>query len=120
MPAAVTVQYQKVGLNFKRTLFNIVLSGTYPTLGETVTLTSGASNPQATTISGPSGTPKLGGASGEIVQLGGWQPTLTPTTNGAYTLQFWNGTTQLTNISYPAAISGGVLVVAVDHEMQGL
>jgi hypothetical protein len=122
MAAAVTIIYQKSYRNGKRTIFKVVLSGNYPgDPGESVTLTSAASNQSAQTVTGPGGAAKLGGVSQEITQLGGWQPVFVPTaTAGVYNLQFWNGTTELTAEAYPAAISGGVLVVGVDHDLQGL
>jgi hypothetical protein len=121
MPAAVKVLYQKRGVNFKTTVFGITLSGIYPgDPGEVVTLTSAASNPSATTVTGPSGAAALG-AKVAAEQLGGWAAQLTPTaTAGQYDLSFWNGTTELTNIGYPAVISGGLLTVEVDHDLQGL
>jgi hypothetical protein len=120
MAAAVTTIYQKAGKNFKTTVFGIVLSGNYPgDPGEVVTLTSAASNPTSTTVTGPGGTAKLGARIGAS-QLGGWKPELKPTaTAGQYDLSFWNGTTELTAEAYPAAISGGLLTVEIDHDLQG-
>ena len=61
MAAVAKILYQKRGVNFKTTVFGITLSGTYPgDPGEVVTLTSAASNPSATTVTGPSGAAALG------------------------------------------------------------
>ena len=54
MANAVTAVYQKQGINFKSTVFNIALSGSYAG-PEVVTLTSAASNPSAATVTGPAG-----------------------------------------------------------------
>lgn len=120
MAAAVQILYQKSGKNFKTTVFGITLSGNFPgDPGEVVTLNSSAANPQATTVDGPAGTAKLGARIGAS-QLGGWKPELKPAvTPGQYDLSFWNGTTELTAIAYPAAISGGLLTVEIDHDLQG-
>ena len=121
MSAAVKAMYQKVGKNFKTSVFQITMSGNYPNNGETVTLTAAAaSNSGVTTITGPNGAPPLGGAVPTVQQLGGWQANLVPAaTPGQHTLTFWNGTTQLAAGAYPAAISGGVLEVEIDHDLQG-
>lgn len=120
MPAAVKVLYEKHGVNYKRTVFGITLSGSYPgDPGEVVTLTSAAPNPQARVVTGPGGASQLGAEIGAS-QLGGWKAELKPTaTAGQYDLSFWNGTTELTAIAYPAAISGGLLTVEIDHNLQG-
>ena len=122
MAAAVKILYQKHGVNFKTTVFGITLSGNYPgDPGEVVTLTSAASNPSAVNCTGPNGAAPLGGAVVAIQQTGGWAPQLKPTaTAGQYNLSFWNGTTELTATGYPAAISGGLLTVEIDHDLQGV
>ena len=121
MAAAVKILYQKRGVNFKTTVFGITPSGNYPgDPGETVTLTSAAPNSSATTCTGPNGAAPLG-AKVAAQQLGGWAAQLTPTaTAGQYTLSFWNGTTELTAEAYPAVISGGLLTVEIDHDLQGV
>ncbi len=121
MAALVTIAYQKNGVNFKTTVFNIALSGNYPgDPGEVVTLTSAASNPQARTVTGPSGKAKLGPRIGAS-QLGGYKAELKPTaTDGQYDLSFWtSGGTELAGGAYPATISGGLLTVEIDHDLQG-
>ena len=121
MAAVAKILYQKRGVNFKTTVFGITLSVNYPgDPGEVVTLTSAASNPSATTCTGPNGDAPLGAKVG-AQQLGGWAAQLTPTaTPGQYNLSFWNGTTELTATGYPAAISGGLLTVEIDHDLQGV
>jgi hypothetical protein len=121
MAAAVAILYQKNGVNFKTTVFGITPSGNYPgDPGEVVTLTSLSANTAAQTVSGPGGTAKLGAAVAAS-QLGGYKAELKPTaTAGQYNLSFWtSGGTELGAGAYPAAISGGVLTVEVDHDMQG-
>lgn len=122
MAAAVKVLYEKVGRNFKTTVFGITLSGNYPgDPGEVIKLTNAASNPEATTVTGPVGAAPLGGARVSVSQLGGYKPELKPTANaGEYDLSFWtSGATELAGGAYPAGISGGVLQVEVDHALQG-
>lgn len=127
MPAAVSILYQKNGVNFKTTVFQVVLSGSYPgDPGEIVTLTSSALNPGATTVIGPQGTAKLG-ARVAASQLGGFKAELKPTAiAGQYGLTFWYGGTssgtppaELETAAYPASISGGLLTVEIDHDLQG-
>ena len=122
MAAAVKSLYEKRGVNFKTTVFQITLSGNYPgDPGETVPLTAAsAANPGAVTVTGPSGAAPIGAAV-RCNQLGGWRAEVKPTaTAGQYNLSFWNGTTELTNIAYPAVISGGLLTVEVDHYLAGV
>jgi hypothetical protein len=121
MANTVTIKYQKRGVNFKTTVFQIALTGSYAG-PEVVTLTSAASNPGATTADGPAGTaklpPRITSISGTaLVGISGGQlvPTGTP---GQYNLTLYNGATS-------APISGAysnspVLIVEVDHDMQGL
>lgn len=121
MAAAVSVLYQKNGVNFKTTVFQIALSANYPgDPGEVVTLNSQSPNPSAQTVTGPGGTAKLGAAI-RSSQLGGYKAELKPTaTAGQYDLSFWtSGGTQLGAGAYPATISGGLLTVEIDHDLQG-
>lgn len=119
MAAAVKILYQKSGKNFKSTVFQITPSGNYPgDPGESVTLTSAASNASATTVTGPQGAPPVPPRMGAS-QLGGYKAELKDTGNGTFDLSFWNGDTELAAGAYPAVISGGVLTVEVDHDLQG-
>ena len=119
MANTVTILYQKAGKNFKTTVFNIALSGNYAA-PEVVTLTSAASNPGTTTVTGPSGSPKLPPRIG-AVQAGGGQNgyvgQLKPTaTAGQFDLTLYEGNTAF-NGAYTA---GDYVTVEVDHDMQGL
>ena len=121
MASAVTVAYEKHGTNFKTSIFNVALSGNYTAGGEVLTLTSAASNPQARTITGPSGAPpipprvvafQVGGspiADGYVANL---TSTATP---GQYKLTFAQGATLFTG----AYSAGDFAVVEVDHALQG-
>lgn len=119
MANLVTVAYEKVGKNFKTTIFNVALSGNYAA-PEVVTLTTAASNPAARTVTGPNATPPLppcpcslvlGGnaANGYIAKL---FPTATP---GQYNLTFAYGATAFAG----AYSAGDNLTVEVDHTLQG-
>ena len=61
MANAVTAFYQKQGINFKSTVFNIALSGNYAA-PEVVTLTSAASNPSAANSHRPGRNPAAAAA----------------------------------------------------------
>jgi hypothetical protein len=117
MAAAVKILYEKVGKNFKTTVFGITLTGNYPgNPGEVVTLTSGASNPQATTVTGPSGAPPLP-PTVTASTISGYVPTLTATaTPGQFDLSFAYGATAFAG-AYAANSS---VTVEVDHDLQGL
>jgi hypothetical protein len=128
MAAAVKVLYEKRGVNFKTTVFGITLSGNYPgDPGEVVTLTaSSASNPGAVTCDGPNGNAPIGAVVSSS-QLGGYKAEVKPTaTPGQYDLSFWFGGSgsanpqELAAGAYPAGISGGLLTVAVDYNLQGV
>ncbi len=114
MANLVTVLYQKNGVNFKTSVFNIALSGNYAA-PEVVTLTSAASNPGAQAITGPSGASPLspvicgGGIPGYVATLA---PTATP---GQYNLSFANGAAPFAG-AYPA---NSFITVEVDHDLQG-
>ena len=117
--AAGTVLYQKNGVNFKTTVAKIAVSGTYPASGGlAINLAASALlNPNVKAVTGPNDSfpipPRV-----TTQQLGGWQAVLTPTGTGCNaTLQFFNGTTELTNITIPTVISNGVLVVELDHNL---
>lgn len=117
MANTATVLYQKNGVNFKTSVFNLALTGAYAT--ETFTLTSATSNPNAQTITGPAGAAK-------------WQPRVTlvnlpnvvayallPTaTAGQYTLALYTatGSVVLTG-NYPA---NAAAIIEIDHDLQGL
>ncbi len=116
MANAVTIAYQKNGVNFKTTVFNIALTGNYAA-PEVVTLTSAASNPSARTNTGPSGTAPLG-AVPTFGGVPGYAATLTPTaTPGQYNLTFSAGGAALAG-AYPGGTQP--LGVEIDHDMQGL
>lgn len=122
MPAALAVLYQRRHVNSKKLLVGVTLSGSYPgDPGEVLNLVGGSiPNASAKVVTGPSYDsttptlpPKIGAQS-----LGGWTATLKNTgTAGQYNLQFWNGTTQLTNIAYPAVISGGQLTLELEFDL---
>jgi hypothetical protein len=115
MAATLKVLKQKRGVNFSTLVVLITLSGAYVTItGESVTLTgAGIPNPGAQVVTGPSTAPLI--PPRLSFSLGGYTATLTPTaTPLVYTLQFWNGDTELASENYPAVISGGTLVVEID------
>jgi hypothetical protein len=121
MASAVTAAYEKHGVNFKTSVFNIALTGNYTAGGEVVTLTSAASNPAARTITGPNGAPQL---PPRVVayQVGGspiadgYVANLTPTaTAGQYKLTFAQGATLFTG----AYSAGDFALIEVDHGLQG-
>lgn len=111
-----TILYQKNGTNFKTTVFNIALTGSYAA-PEVMTLTSSASNPAAQTVTGPSGAAK-------------WQPrltlvnlptvvawNLTPTaTAGQYNLVLNTATGTAFSGAYP---SNAAVIIEIDHDLQG-
>lgn len=108
-----TVLYQKTGVNFKTTVFNIALSGANAA-PEVVTLTAAASNPQARTVTGPQGAAKLpprvsGGPAGYVASL---VPTATA---GQYDLTFAYGATAFAG-NFAA---GAFVTVEIDHDLQG-
>jgi hypothetical protein len=115
MANAVTILYQKHGVNFKSTVFNIALSGNYAA-PEVVTLTSAASNPTAQTVTGPSGAasipPRITSSN-----VSGYVPNLVATaTAGQYNLTLAYGATAF-NGAYAA---GANITVEVDHNMAGM
>lgn len=124
MAAAVTIKYQKRGVNFKTTVFQIALTGSYAG-PEVVSLTSAASNPGATTVDGPAGTGKLAprvalsfasGTSG-TADPGITSAQLIPTaTAGQYNLLLLNGTSLISG----AYTNTPIVTVEIDHDMQGL
>lgn len=114
-----TVAYEKVGKNFKTTVFNIALSGNYAA-PEVVLLTSQASNPAARTVTGPNGAPPIPprvvalvlGGNAVNGYVGKLFPTATP---GQYNLTFAFGTTAFAG----AYTAGDYAIVEVDHGLQG-
>ena len=115
MANAVTILYQKRGVNGKATVFNIALSGNYAA-PEVVTLTSAASNPSATTVDGPAGIPPLPPRITSC-NVSGYVPNLVATaTAGQYNLTLAYGATAF-NGPYAA---GAKITVEVDHDLQGL
>jgi hypothetical protein len=116
MAEAVTIVYQKSGRNFKTTVFNIALTGAYAA-PEVVTLTSAASNPSGTTVTGPGGAAKIPPRI-TLVNL----PTvvdaqLVPTaTAGQYNLTLNTATGTPFSGNYPANASA---TVEIDHDLQG-
>ena len=119
MANQVVASYEKVGKNFKTTVFTVNLSGNYAA-PEVVTLTaSSAVNTAGRTITGPDGAPPLpprvtslqiaGGQNGYVGQL---KATATP---GQYDLSFFQGNAALAG-AYTAA---DFAVIEVDHDLQG-
>jgi hypothetical protein len=115
MANAVTAVYQKQGINFKSTVFNIALSGSYAG-PEVVTLTSAASNPSAATVTGPAGTPPLPPRITSC-NVSGYTPDLVATaTAGQYNL-----TLAAAAVAFNGAYAAGAkITVEVDHDLQGL
>lgn len=120
MANLVTVAYEKVGKNFKTTVFNVALSGNYAA-PEVVLLTTAASNPAARTVTGPSGAPPIpprvtssivGG-----IAANGFVPKLIATaTPGQYDLTFTQGAATQFAGAYSA---GDYATIEVDHGLQG-
>jgi hypothetical protein len=115
MANAVTILYQKHGVNFQSTVFNIALSGNYAA-PEVVTLTSAASNPAAHTVTGPSGAAML---PPRITSnnVSGYVPNLVATaTAGQYNL-----TLAAAAVAFNGAYAAGAnITVEIDHAMQEL
>ena len=115
MANAVTAVYQKQGINFKSTVFNIALSGNYAA-PEVVTLTSAASNPSAATVTGPAGTPPLPPRITSC-NVSGYVPNLVATaTAGQYNLTLAAAASAFSG----AYAAGAKITVEVYHDLQGL
>lgn len=115
MANTVTAVYQKSGMNFKATIFKILLTSNYAA-PEVVSLTSSASNPSAEPVTGPSGNGPL---PPRIVSsnIAGYVPSLVSTgTPGQYDLTFAYGATAFSG----AYAAGAEVVVEVDHGLSGL
>jgi hypothetical protein len=115
MANTVTAVYQKHGVNFKSTVFNIALSGNYAA-PEVVTLTSAASNPSAQPVTGPAGTPPLPPRVTSS-NVSGYVPNLVATaTPGQFNLTLYAAA-----VAFSGAYAAGAnITVEVDHNLQGL
>ena len=115
MANLVTILYQKHGVNFKSTVFNIALSGNYAA-PEVVTLTSAASNPSAQTVTGPAGAAPL---PPRITSnnVSGYEPDLVAAaTPGQYNL-----TLAAAGVAFSGAYAAGANIsVEIDHDLQGV
>lgn len=120
MANSVKVLYQRNGVNFKTTVFQITLTGSYAA-PEVVTLTSASPNPAAQTVTGPAGAAKIPPVVASIsgsaeVGISGAQ--LLPTaTAGQYDLYLFNGAT--TSPISGAYSNSPVVIVEIDHDLQG-
>lgn len=116
MAAAVTIKYEKSGRNFRTTIFNIALTGSYAA-PEVVTLTSASPNPSATTVTGPGGAAKLLPRVTLVNLPTVVSNTLLPTaTAGQYNLVLLTATGTAFSGAYPA---NAAVQVEIDHGLQG-
>lgn len=124
MANTVTVLFQKNGINYKTTVFQIALTGSYAG-PEVVTLTGAASNPNNQIVTGPAGAAKLAprvalsfasGTSG-TADPGITSAQLIPTaTAGQYNLLLLNGTSLISG----AFTNTPIVTVEIDHMLEGL
>lgn len=115
-----TTTYQKNGINFKTTVFQIALTGAYAAPESVDLRAQNALNPSAQPVTGPNGAPPLppritalqvgGGGNGYVGQL------KATATAGVYNLTFVQGVTAF-NGNYTA---GDFVTIEVDHNLQGV
>jgi hypothetical protein len=121
MPVTLTLLRQLRGVNFKKTVTNVVLSGTDPAgNGEVVNLNaSNVSNPNGLVQTGPNPSDSSVPAVVAAQSLGGWQAQLAPIPGSAnqFYLTFWNGITQHTNIAYSALFTAGTLTIEQEWDL---
>ena len=121
MPVALTLLRQLRGVNYKKSVTQIVLSGTDPAgNGEIVNLNaSNVANPSALDQTGPNPSDSSLPAVVAACSLGGWNAQLAPIPGSAnqFYLTFWNGITQHTNIAYSALFTGGILTVEQEWDL---
>jgi hypothetical protein len=120
MANQVTAVYQKNGVNFKTTCYNVPLSGNYAAPESVDLRANNALNPSAQPVTGPNGAPPIpprvtalqagGGGNGYVAQL------KATATAGVYNMTLYQG-----NAAFNGAYTAGDFVtIEVDHQLQGL
>jgi|ERR1700732_1734180 len=122
MAVALTLLRQLRGVDFKKTVVSVALSGNDPAgNGEIVNLNaSNLLNPNALDETGPNPSDVALPAVIEAVSLGGWQAQLAPIPGSPnqYYLTFWNGIVQHTAIAYTALFTAGTLTIATEWDLR--
>jgi hypothetical protein len=124
MAVTLTLLRQLRGVNYKKSVIQAVMSGSYvnPT-GELVNLNAASVlNPSALDFTGPNPSDSSLPAVVAAQSIGGWQAQLAPVPGSPnqFNLTFWNGTTQLgsgTYASLAAAIASGILTFEQEWDL---
>ncbi len=126
MPVTLTLLRQLRGVNFKKTVIQAVMSGSFPggAGGEVVNLNASALlNPSGLNLTGPNPSDSTLPAVVAAQAIGGWQAQLAPIPGSPnqFNLTFWTANAsaplELSAGAYPAAISGGTLTFEQEWDL---